>query len=86
MYKTKEQTEEEFEKRFQINGNITNKIKDFILEIREDDLDEIIKLVDKTLEIPPFNADKENPLKHIYQNEGYRKAENDLLEELNKLK
>lgn len=45
MYKTKEQIEEEFEKRFQINGAITNKIKDFILEIRQDDLEEVKKII-----------------------------------------
>jgi len=28
---------------------------------------------------PPFSADKENPMKHIYQNQGYAKALDDLL-------
>jgi len=33
---------------------------------------------------PPFSADKENPMKHIYQNQGYAKALDDMLS-LNKL-
>jgi len=28
---------------------------------------------------PPYPADKENPMKHIYQNEGYAKALEDIL-------
>ena len=28
---------------------------------------------------PPYPADKENPMKHIYQNEGYGKALDDIL-------
>ena len=28
---------------------------------------------------PPFSADKENPMKHAYQNEGYRKALDDII-------
>jgi len=28
---------------------------------------------------PPYPADKENPMKHIYQNEGYTKALEDIL-------
>ena len=33
---------------------------------------------------PPFPADKENPMKHCYQNEGYARALDDLLSSLDK--
>ena len=34
---------------------------------------------------PPYSADKENPMKHIYQNEGYVRALDDLISSLDDL-
>jgi len=37
------------------------------------------KVEDMRNSLPPYPADKENPMKHMYQNEGYSKALDDIL-------
>lgn len=47
----------------------------------------LIKHIDSEIErleniIPPYPADKENPLKHAYQNQGYMQATQDTVKSL----
>ena len=44
---------------------------------------EMLKRVEEMRDAPPpYSADKENPIKHIYQNQGYTRALDDLLSSL----
>ena len=44
---------------------------------------EMLKRVENMRDLPPpFPADKENPMKHVYQNQGYTKALDDVLKPL----
>ena len=67
-------------------------IKSFIITIinnllAERDNNTLIKHIDSEIErleniIPPYPADKENPLKHAYQNQGYMQATQDTVKSL----
>jgi len=50
------------------------------LEYQEKLKQEMIEKILEMRDLPlPYPADKENPMKHIYQNEGYAKALEDIL-------
>ena len=47
--------------------------------IQQAKAEEMEKVEDMRNSLPPYPADKENPMKHMYQNEGYSKALDDIL-------
>jgi len=57
---------------------------DYDWQLISDKLDQAIKeererVEDMRNSLPPYPADKDNPMKHMYQNEGYSKALDDIL-------
>ena len=62
-----------------------NKLKSLIAESIAQAEQEMLKRVEEMRDAPPpYSADKENPMKHIYQNQGYARALDDLLSSLEK--
>jgi len=57
---------------------------DYDWQLISDKLDQAIKeererVEDMRNSLPPYPADKDNPMKHMYQNEGYSKALDDII-------
>ena len=61
--------------------DITDHIDTFMAEAKQELLNNVEEMKDAP---PPYSADKENPMKHIYQNQGYTRALDDLLSSLDK--
>ena len=61
-------------------SSVKSDIRLFIVEEINQAEQEMIGKIEAMRDLPPpYPADKENPMKHIYQNEGYAKALEDIL-------
>ena len=57
-----------------------NELRTFLAEsIQEARAEERERIEEMRNAPPPYPADEENPMKHVYQNEGYAKALDDIL-------
>jgi len=62
------------------DSSVKSDIKLFIVEAINQAEQEMIGKIEAMRDLPPpYPAAKENPMKHIYQNEGYAKALEDIL-------
>ena len=60
-----------------------NELKQHLIQTVISVLEEQIKLIEAIVDMPPpYSADPENPKKHWYQNEGYRKGLEDSIRSL----
>ena len=60
-------------------GNVADWWIDKVHQAEQEMLERVEEMRDAP---PPYSADKENPMKHIYQNQGYARALVDLLSSL----